>query len=49
MAVRIRPLIGRELKDTNKRLCIESSPEYNKLQMDSAEFGFDRVFDQESY
>ena len=49
VALRVRPLVGRELRDANKRLCIESFPELNKLQMDSHEFAFDRVFDQESY
>ena len=49
VAVRIRPFIGRELRDGNRRTCVESDPVYNKLQIGAAEFSYDRVFDQESY
>lgn len=49
MAVRIRPLVGRELRDANKRICIESHAEENKLQIGDKMFGFDRVFDTYAY
>ena len=45
----MRPLVGRELKDGNRRTCVETESDYNKLRIDSAEFGFDRIFDQEAY
>ena len=48
VAVRIRPLVGRELRDGNRRECIEAQPELNKLQIDTSSFSFDRVFHQES-
>ena len=45
VALRIRPLIGREYRDGNRRTCVESTPEENKLQIGTAEFNYDRVFD----
>ena len=48
VAVRIRPLVGRELRDGNRRECVESEPELNKLSIDTSSFIFDRVFHQES-
>lgn len=48
MAVRIRPLVGRELRDGNKRTCVEAKSEVNKILLDMNEFTFDKVFDMES-
>ena len=45
VAVRVRPLIGREYRDGNRRTCVESTPEEHKLQIGTAEFSYDRVFD----
>ena len=47
--MRVRPLVGRELRDGNKRLCIDSVQEDMKLNIGAKEFGFDRVFDESSY
>ena len=47
--MRVRPLVGRELRDGNKRLCIEGVQDLEKLQIGAKEFGFDRVFDENSY
>jgi len=41
--------MGREMKDGNRRECVQSDLTYNKLQIDTHEFQFDRVFNQESY
>jgi len=49
VAVRIRPPVGRELRDANRRSCVESQPDYNKLTIGTTSFSYDRVFDQESY
>ena len=47
--MRVRPLVGRELRDGNKRLCINEIQDFDKLQIGAKEFGFDRVFDENSY
>ena len=49
VAVRIRPLVGRELRDGTMKECVEAQPELNKLQIDTSSFTFDRVFDKEAY
>lgn len=41
--------MGRELRDANRRTCVESQPEYNKLTIGTSSFSYDRVFDQESH
>ena len=46
--MRIRPLVGKELRDPNRREIVEAQPELNKLQIDTSSFSFDRVFDQQS-
>ena len=47
MAVRIRPLVGRELRES-KRTCIEYQSHLEKLNIGSKEFKFDAVFGLES-
>ena len=49
VAVRIRPPVGRELRDANRRSCVASEPEHNKLTIGASSFSYDRVFDQESH
>ena len=45
VAVRVRPLVGRELSSGNKKLCIEeNNANQNKLQMGVKSFDFDTVF-----
>lgn len=44
----MRPLVGRELRDGNKRLCTET-PDIDRIQIGSKEFNFDRVFDMDAY
>lgn len=46
VAVRIRPLVARELRNGNGRECVESKAD--KIRLDNNEFNFDRVFDQDS-
>lgn len=48
VAVRIRPMIGKEIREGNRKSCITTQPELAKLQIGSKEFLFDRVFDTES-
>jgi hypothetical protein len=46
--VRIRPFVGRELRSGSaEEKCIQSTNK--KLQIGSKEFGFDKVFDVDSY
>ena len=40
----MRPLIGRELRDTNRNICIETDDLNDKLRLGSKEFSFNRVF-----
>jgi len=44
VAVRVRPLVGREMRDGNGKTCVESSPETRKIQIGTNEFSFDSVF-----
>lgn len=46
VAVRIRPLVARELRDGNRRECVEAKGD--KIRLDNNEFNFDQVFDQDS-
>ena len=41
-------MIGRELREAGKSACVQSQPEYNKLQIGANSFSYDAVFDQES-
>lgn len=47
VAVRIRPLIGKELREGDGQSCIQTSPDLGKLQIGTKEFCFDQVFDPE--
>lgn len=47
VAVRVRPLVGRELAEGNKKLCITKNEEAdtpNKIMIGTRSFNFDRVF-----
>lgn len=47
VAVRVRPLIGREINEggtTGGRTCVEVSDYENKLQIGEKQFQFDRAF-----
>ena len=46
--MRIRPLVGRELREGNGRQCIEPDQDDYKLKIGTKQFGFDRVFAHES-
>lgn len=48
VAIRIRPMIGIELRQNKGATCCTTTPELNKLQIGTKEFYFDKVFDQES-
>ncbi len=48
VAVRVRPMIGKEVREGNRKSCITTTPELAKLQIGSKEFLFDKVFDIES-
>lgn len=41
-------MMGRELREGNRKSCITTTPELGKLQIGSKEFLFDKVFDIES-
>lgn len=50
VAVRVRPMIGRELRQGgDKKSCVEVSPFGNSLQMGGKSFTFDRVFDLDAH
>ena len=49
VAVRVRPLVGREMRDGNHKTCVESNNETRKIQIGTNEFSFDSVFNEESY
>jgi hypothetical protein len=49
VAVRIRPLVGREMRDGQGKTCVESNEANSKIQIGANEFSFDRVFAEESY
>ena len=40
--------MGRELRENNRRQCIEPDQDDEKLQIGAKEFGFDRVFSDNS-
>ena len=48
VAVRVRPMIGRELNEGNVRTCVGVNSEDNKLIIGEKNFQFDRVFASES-
>ena len=48
VAMRIRPMIGRELREGKGATCVQTTPEMDKLQIGTKEFFFDSVFDTES-
>ena len=48
VAVRVRPLIGRELNEGGFKTCVEVDDLQNKLQIGEKNFQFDRVFSIES-
>lgn len=41
-------MVGKELREGNRKTCITLTPELGKLQIGSKEFLFDKVFEQES-
>jgi kinesin family protein 4/21/27 len=41
-------MIGKEVREGNRKSCITTTPEFAKLQIGSKEFLFDKVFDTES-
>jgi len=47
--VRIRPFVGREVRDGNHKTCVESNMETRKIQIGTNEFSFDSVFNEESH
>ena len=47
VAVRVRPLVGKELTEGNKKLCVypaDSTSDADRLQIGSKSFNFDKVF-----
>ena len=48
VAVRVRPHVGKELRDPNKKNCVESQAILNKLSIGQKQFQFDKVFDTDS-
>ena len=48
VAVRVRPHVGREIKERDKGSCIETQSILNKISIGQKMFQFDKVFDNES-
>ena len=44
VAVRARPLVGRELYESQQRTCVEADEDNHKIQISDKSFQFDRVF-----
>ena len=48
VAVRVRPHVGRELRDLERKSCVTTQQILNKISIGEKMFQFDRVFDQDS-
>ena len=48
VAIRVRPHVGRELKDRDKGSVIETQSVLNKISLGQKMFQFDKVFDMDS-